>query len=287
MKLFAVAIVLCCSLSLRPASASEFYSWTDKKGVSHFATSYEDVPVEYRDQVQAPSAPAAKKSVSVPAVPEPAVEATRPESRSFEIPYDPYEGTAHRVIIPVKFNDYTIAPMALDTGSPGLVISFELAEKLGVFSRDKGTLVVEAAGIGGSAPAILTIVDSVAVESARSNFVPTTITEKMSDEFDGLIGMDFLTHHTISIDSHRKVLVFTENPSSPDTRGGHDEQWWRQTFKRFRSFRDRWADHPEWVKGRVGSDLKSFLEFQVRESDRLLRRLENHASDNAVPQHWR
>jgi len=39
--------------------------------------------------------------------------------KKIEVPYTAFEGTAHRVIIPVQFNGSITAKMALDTGSPG------------------------------------------------------------------------------------------------------------------------------------------------------------------------
>ena len=38
---------------------------------------------------------------------------------------------------------------------------------------------------------------------------------------------------------------------------------------------------------RSGSQAEKFVNFQVREAERLLLRLDLYASDNAVPRHWR
>jgi hypothetical protein len=140
---------------------------------------------KYRDQVKPPDGRATRASATtqdpqapgVAALPSPPMKGG---PARFEIPYQPSEGTARRVIIPVTFNGSVTSPMALDTGSPGMVISFELAERLGVFSRGKGALVTQAAGIGGAVPAILTIIDSIAVGGAQSSFVPTTVTFPVS-----------------------------------------------------------------------------------------------------------
>ena len=37
----------------------------------------------------------------------------------------------------------------------------------------------------------------------------------------------------------------------------------------------------------TGTKAREFVEFQAREAQRLLLRLDLYASDNAVPQHWR
>jgi len=288
-SLIVLVVALCA-----PVPASEMYKWTDDEGNLHVATSLEDVPERYRDQVttmKSETSPARKPLSTTEPVPDEPAEPSEPtaeasELRRFEVPYR-NEGSARRVIIPVTFNDRVTAPMALDTGSPGMVITIDLAVRLGIFSRDSGTLLTEAAGIGGQAPAILTIVDSVSVEGVRDTFVPTTVTFALSDEFSGLIGMDFLANYTLSIDSKKQVVVFQENPPDPDARGGHDESWWRQTFGDFRLMRDAWLEHSRTANLRPDSNAARLVEFQVRESERLLQRLENHASDNSVPQHWR
>ena len=41
----------------------------------------------------------------------------------YEIPFEAYEGAAKRIIISVTFNDSVTAPMMLDTGAPGMLIS--------------------------------------------------------------------------------------------------------------------------------------------------------------------
>jgi len=287
-------IVVFCANQL--AQPSEIYKWTDENGTTHFSTSLHDVPEKYRGQFETLKS----DTTDLPeATMEPPPENQAPPLAaatagdvdaspvSFEVPYKAFEGSARRVIIPVTFNNSVTAPMALDTGSPGMVISFELAERLRLFSLDRGTLVIEASGIGGSLPAILTIVDSVSVDRARANFVPTTVTASLSEEFQGLIGMDFVANYTVSIDSLKEVVVFTENPPRPNARGGHDEAWWRKNFKQFRAASDHWRERAESRQGRTGSKTTEFIEFQAREAERLLRRLDNYASDNSVPRHWR
>jgi hypothetical protein len=177
--------------------------------------------------------------------------------------------------------------MALDTGSPGMIISLGLAVKLGIFSRDSGTLLTEVGGIGGGALAILTIVDAVSVGGVRDTFVPTNVMVGLSEDFEGLIGMDFLANYTISIDSRKQVVVFQETSPQPGSRGGHDEGWWRKTFEDFRLVRDRWKERARPANRPSGTRAKAFVDFQAREAQRLLLRLDQYASDNAVPRHWR
>jgi predicted aspartyl protease len=297
------AITISIMLLMSPSQsvyASVFYEWTDENGVTHFADSPDEIPAKYRSQVKTPKvnpgqSPAvsqgatAASTVVTGETPSTAVTGeTRPSGTKLEVPFVASEGTARRIIINVTLNDLVTVPMALDTGSPGMVVSLELAERLGLFAKHKdgGKLLMPVGGIGGTAPAVLTIVDSVSVEGARSTFVPTTVTERVSPSFEGLIGMDFMAGYTVSIDSTRHVLVFEQIPASPETRGGHDQDWWRRIFTEFRSTRDLWAEYAKSAEGKFGT-RKTLGDFQLRESERLLQRLNVYASDNAVPLEWR
>jgi hypothetical protein len=289
-----LVVGLLCWVGPNPSAA--LYKWIDDDGNLHVATSLEDVPERYRDRVtvleDGPSRVAPADATEPPPVAPPpgtdplSTEAEAQELQRFEVRYE-NEGSSSRVIIPVTFNDRITAPMAVDTGSPGMLISFELAQRLGIFSRDSGTLFTEAAGIGGTTLAIRTIVDSVSVETARDEFVPTTVTAPLSDRFEGLIGMDFLANHTIQIDTRKQVVVFQETTPDPTARGGHSEAWWRKTFQDFRAARDYWRDLARTTNLRESSPYRAAIEFQAREAQRLYLRLDGYASDNAVPRHWR
>ena len=186
--------------------------------------------------------------------------------------------------------------MALDTGSPGMIISFDLAERLGLFSRGDGALVVSAGGIGGRTPAVRTILDSVAIEGATELFVPTKVIESLSPAFEGLVGMDFMTNYTVSIDSRKHVVVLQETSPGPDIRGGHDEEWWRKYFEEFRSARDEWTEYADSLQRLIEQarmvsgpaiDTLKFAQAQARGAERLYQRLDTYASNHAVPRHWR
>jgi len=121
--------------------------------------------------------------------------------------------------------------MLLDTGSPGLMISPQLANRLGLMDGENGRLQVMTAGIGGSAPAMLAVVESVRVGEALAEFLPATITKIPSSDFEGLVGMDFMANYKIGIDTEKNVISFDELPPQADRPGGHDKSWWRSNFK--------------------------------------------------------
>jgi hypothetical protein len=101
--------------------------------------------------------------------------------------------------------------------------------------------------------------------------------------------MDFLANYTVSIDASRRLVVFQENPPDPELRAGRDEEWWRKTFRQFRASRDGWEDWKRQAseRGRLHSNGQRFVDYQIREAEQLLMRLEGYASDHAVPRHWR
>jgi len=237
--------------------------------------------------VETPLAP----TVEAPLVP--IQEETQP--RRYEVPFVAYEGSAKRIIVSVTFNDSVTAPMIIDTGAPGLVISPQLAEKLGVFSQDEGRVWIIASGIGGSTPAIRTIIDKVQMGGASDRFVPTTVTRLISPSFEGLIGMDFTSKYSMKVDPLKKVVVFEELPPDLNAPGGRDERWWKSTFQEFNDYLNAWQQYGEAIDRRIqrGIDkeglkkLKTFSEGQYEQANKLHDRLERYASEYSVPRQWR
>ena len=229
--------------------------------------------------------------------------------RRFEVPYKAREGTAKRILLPVTFNDSITAPMLLDTGATGTHISLKLAEKLGIFRKDEGNLLEAISGVGGTVPAILTIIDRVRIGEAEDNFIPTTISGSISEEFEGLIGMDFMTNFTINIDTRKHIVTFEELPPQANMPGGHDEAWWKEKFHEFASKRSDWKTRKDTIYDRFGfkgasepaavlrkdgrmttitvGKMKEFVDYQYEEADKLLRKLDGYAVDHGVPMEWR
>jgi hypothetical protein len=222
----------------------------------------------------------------------PAVKSDASALKKIEVPYTAYEGISRRVIIPVRLNNAVTAKMALDTGSPGMIIFDRLAGKLGIFAKDDGKLLTSAAGIGGTSPAVFTIIDTVQVDRAEDRFIPTVITGSLTNAFDGLIGMDFMAKYSIKIDTVRRVVVFEESPDMPNMPGGHDEMWWRSNFRKFAVMRSEWKEFRASLNGltmdpKKLEELKRFADRQYREADKLFTKLNSYAITHSVPMQWR
>ncbi len=141
------------------------------------------------------------------------------------------------------------------------------------------------------------IVDTIQVGEAKIFFVPVTIVKHLSDAFEGLLGMDFVTNYSVVIDPKRKVVVFEELASNAEHPGGHDQEWWSTLFREFTAARAEWKNYSEELDKQIRASLissqtaakeeKEFADYQYREAEKLLDKLERYASQNAVPMHWR
>jgi hypothetical protein len=269
------------------------FKWVDDEGVVHMTDSLSQVPPQYRSQGE-------NKNFQTANPPD-----TERESRSitsdengaanlknFEVPYQPFEGNARRIIIPVTLNDSIVAHLLLDTGAPGLMISQELASRLGLANEENEGLKILTGGIGGAAPATLAVVDTIKIGDTTAEFFPTTITKIPSRAFEGLVGMDFLANYKISIDINRSVVIFNEIVPQSDRPGGHEESWWRLNFEKISRLRTEWGNFLEKIKA---DDAMSYekdrrikiAKKQFEEADNLYRRLDRYARENVVPVDWR
>jgi aspartyl protease/uncharacterized protein DUF4124 len=297
----AVAILfsLCSS-----GSSADYYKWTDENGNLHFSDSFQKIPEKYRDQIEkrgfidnAPSQSEPLVKTHQSKLPLRYEESKEKPLKRFEVPYEPYEGSAKRVIIDAVFNNSVTAPMAIDTGAPDTVISVKLAEKIGLFDEDQGRLVIKTGGIGGTAPAIRSIIDNIHVGGAKSEFIPATVIDSISESFDGLLGLDFVSNYSVTIDSKRKMVIFEELPSDPDLPGGHDKEWWTSHFKEFSESRAKWKAYSEDLEKKIHDSMRSignedvrrkaFADSQYKEADKLFDKLNRYAREHSVPTEWR
>jgi hypothetical protein len=290
MKQLLVFFFLILSAFPNFSCASDLFKWVDEEGTVHMTDTLSQVPPQYRNQVDKKNLELAPSAFSDPKLHPP--ESSRNALRHVEVRFQGFEGRSRRIIIPVTFNDSVEARLLLDTGSPGLMISPALAKRLGLLDERETMLRVMTGGIGGAMPAVLAVVDTVRVGEARAEFLPATITQIPSSEFEGLVGMDFMSNYRISLDVKNGLLAFDELPPQSDRPGGHDESWWRSNFHNFEKLRDQWGDYLQKLDGESLTTSEKerrakIVKDQYDAADNLWRRLDRFARDNAVPVEWR
>jgi hypothetical protein len=203
-----------------------------------------------------------------------------------------YTGSSRRIILPVTFNGRITAPMLMDTGAPGMYISNNLAKELGIIGDQDSDLKVMIGGIGGKTPAIFTIIDSISVGGIENRFIPTYVSDTIFQNFEGLIGMDFMANYSVSIDTRNRVVVFEERRQSDDMPGGRDEAWWRTTFYNFKSMKSEWEKYREdLAQYSITTDkereLRLLVDRQSGRAQELYNQLSVYASEHSVPLQWR
>jgi clan AA aspartic protease (TIGR02281 family) len=101
-------------------------------------------------------------------------------------------------------NDRTIAKLIVDTGAEVTAISPAIFKQLKI-SPANGSLIVMQ-GVGGAALSRKISLQSVRVGLAKQLLIPTAVMPAGAD-FDGLLGMSFLSRYQFSIDGRKNVLI--------------------------------------------------------------------------------
>jgi hypothetical protein len=285
------------------AVAGDYYKWVDENGTVHVSDSLAAVPSEHRDQIAPmrlvdpePSPPTSTPEVVPPAAVTVAAPPAEAEFARFEVPFTQYEGHSQRILLKARFNGRVTGHMLLDTGSPDTVISLNLARKLGLLTGDEGALLTFIGGIGGSKPSLQVILDEVRIGKARTEFVPARIIARpMSPEYDGVIGMGFVTNYNVTIDSRRGVVVFQEMEPDPNAPAGRPAEWWRHTYAQFAGYRNDLQEICKLLQRRRYStnsrpELDGWLagaKVASREAEQLYAKLNRYAIQHDVPMEWR
>jgi len=278
------------------------YHWVDENGQHNYSNSQQDIPAEIRNKNNEYTPDTSSITISsdhnksTKSVAESVSNA--PSKNSISIPYTAKEGTANRVIIDVTFNGQVTVPMLVDTGSPGLVISNNLADLLNLSNQEGERLVVFISGVGGRKIATKTIIDKLTMGEITEDFIPAIIVSDISsNHYQGLIGMDVLSKYTMTIDPTQHKLVANLIPSAQNLPAGRNRSWWQANFKEFGFYKEYWKEQERLIGksnppyARLSSSeqkrLKSVILQQKNIATVLYDKLERYARFNSVPRHWR
>jgi len=284
------------------AVAGDYYKWVDTAETVHVSDSLAAVPPEYRNQIEPmrlvepePSPATATPEVLPPAVTD-IVPPETAEFARFETIYEPDSGPYVEVIkVPALVNDRVLAPMFVDTGSDVTVISFRLARRLGLFQGKEGAFRQLLQTTGGTVSTTMVILDKVEVAGAVNRFVPAVVVPSLSSGVDGLLGMGFLSKFNVQIDTLRHSITFLEHPVNEEAPDGRNEEWWRDTFKKFAQYRTQWKrahDDVRRTRGGLISGVpydtaRASVDAQYREAEKLYAKLNRYAIQHDVPMEWR
>lgn len=111
-------------------------------------------------------------------------------------------------VVSVTLNGKETAALLVDTGASMVVISQELATRLGIAHESMKERINVILADGSTAQAIPITLDSVQVGSSRVKDVGAAISLGTTDGYeDGLLGMTFLRYFHVKIDSKENCLV--------------------------------------------------------------------------------
>lgn len=296
------AIISCLFLDI--SAYADIYRWRDAQGKWHFSDSPQNVPAQLREKAREDQTASGNLNIISSDSQAPQSEdlsrtqgeEALTERRSISIPFTAKEGLADRVIIDVTFNNSITAPILVDTGSPGLVLSSDLASALGLIDPDGNNMLVLISGIGGSKVAARAIVDKLSIGTITEKFVPAHIIPQQSSAYKGLIGMDILSQYSLTIDSAARRLIAHKRPPAENRPGGRSRSWWQKNFRELAYYMTFWQKQAELIDqhdspySRLTSSyerVKSFIRTQQDESRKLHDQLERYARSHSVPRHWR
>ena len=182
------------SLLLLPIGAAEYYRWTDEKGVTHITDNLHNVPLKFREKLNRVSTPES------PRVAEPEI---RPPPRKASVPIERH---GQVVVIQATLNNKRSAKFVVDTGASYTLISNALARELSIDVGAKTkTLPFQTAN--GLINAPVTSLGSIAVGGMEVRELPIAVHDAIPDpQVAGLLGLNFLSHFRIDIDTEKGVL---------------------------------------------------------------------------------
>lgn len=266
-------------LLLVPGHA-QIYKWVDRDGRVHFTDTTAGIPPEYHSRIEekastsplltpgltAPSpAPARSAVVPMPALPAPG---------GYTVPLR-RDGNV-RVVEAVV--DGTVRlQLLLDTGAEFTVLSKAAARSLSLNLHNMAFIPLRSASGVFFAP--MTKVRTITVGTATVPDVEVVIHDA-TPGLDGLLGMSFLEHFSVSMTDTRLGLTPLRDHPEIELYGGHPADWWRRRFQFYRTQIDS-------AKRYLGARYMPELERSLRYFRTELETLERQASQAGVPRRWR
>jgi clan AA aspartic protease (TIGR02281 family) len=193
-----LAGLLACLLAVTAAHAgAEIYRWVDSGGVTHATSDPDRVPAAYRGRVQTLSGPA-----TAPATGE----------AVYSIPFE--RGASGVMFVQVWLDDTVRARMVFDTGASLVLVSEELARRLGPSLPASAGERVRLKTAGGEVYGKGIVIGRVDLDGAVKENVRAAVSlqKQVFDDFDGLLGLSFLEDFLVTIDHQNREIVLRRPP---------------------------------------------------------------------------
>lgn len=320
-------LVIVSLLWAAPSVSADIFEWTDDQGNTHFSDNPGTIPEKFRKNAKksggeepakkeqpASSAPQSAKPAKLPAGPRLDAPSDAPADFSFGAG-SPLGSKRHVVrfhgeggnvkYVKVKVGSESATWMLLDTGATYCRLSRPLAKAAGIDFGESTPLIFlgTASGVIGE-PFVK--VDRIEMGGAEIRDVYATVEAPIgsgaerapvpsfdADRINGILGMSFLDHFRVTVDSERSQLILEPRSGldARDARGGHSKRWWQSQFrgiaKNISTAERQLASLRERTRREDYQDLKKRLEITIDFFQRELSNLESKASHANVPQEWR
>ncbi|MBI3456567.1 MAG: aspartyl protease family protein [Candidatus Rokubacteria bacterium] len=191
---WAAASLLVCVLF--PAGVcAQVYHWVDEQGTIHYATELESVPKRYRSGVRLVPVPRAPTAVEG--------EPSPPSAAITTIRFTP----GAPILVEARINGAGPVTLVLDTGADRTVVAPVALWRLGI--QTPNTFRAEIKGVTGASPADVVWVSAVEVGGLSVGPLPIVAHDAELPQADGLLGRDFLSFFTVTIDASASVVTLT------------------------------------------------------------------------------
>jgi clan AA aspartic protease (TIGR02281 family) len=173
---------------------ADFFRWTDEKGVVHFTDNPHNIPEKFR----------ARALRIKGKEPEKAQETARAPLSRVSVPF---HKRGEVVIIPATVNEQARVNFVVDTGASYSLISRAVAQNLHIDLQEQHPRVRLQTANGVIEAPLVTLV-SIDVGGMLVKDLPAAVHDIFPDpNVSGLLGLNFLTHFRMDIDTKTNVLV--------------------------------------------------------------------------------
>lgn len=298
-----LTVMALSAITIAGPARAQIYKWNEEGGSVSFSDDARNIPVKSRKDAQIIATPDQNKK-SEEAEPQdkggsglaPQAVAQPAGMRSDKVINVPLKSHGFSYLVDTEVNRGTRASFLVDTGASFVIISPELAKKIGVSNMDNlPKMPVTTAG--GVSWIYLIEIESLKVGEAEAVHVEAGVSSSIGEGFDGLLGMSFLNEFIHQIDGPGSKMLLKSARGAGQSFGGHDKGWWRtkythysESIRRFTAYRESLVtgaplDDPEIkkVKGFTEKDVKKIIDYYTG----LLNSLDRRASAAGVPSDWR